>query len=147
MQDRLYAILYRSSALIPERSADEIAMRDTAIARNAAAHITGLLHREDDIFYQWLEGPEAAVDTVFGSITRDPRHHSLEVLSRQPLAHRHFPDWSMGYTSVNAISLFDWASTREISLRVADGASILRFLQECSFILKGQSSGHQAARP
>ncbi|MBL3675403.1 BLUF domain-containing protein [Paracoccus aerius] len=36
-------------------------MLATSRRKNTAAGLTGFLHRESDIYYQWLEGPEDEV--------------------------------------------------------------------------------------
>ena len=51
---------------------------------------------------QALEGPDAAVESVFASIEADPRHTEVEVLHRGPIRERAFEDWSMGFRNVSA---------------------------------------------
>lgn len=52
----LTAILYRSDALTAEGSATDRQILAEARRRNTAVNVTGFLHRESDVFYQWLKG-------------------------------------------------------------------------------------------
>jgi hypothetical protein len=46
-----------------------------SIPANRKARITGLLVAHKGWFVQALEGPRAAVETLFTAIAADPRHH------------------------------------------------------------------------
>ena len=63
---------------------------------NAAANVTGLLLYDGHRFLQALEGPEAAVQTTFDRIHKDPRHFALVQLARESITERSFPNWAMG---------------------------------------------------
>ena len=128
----LSALLYRSSALIPERSADERLILDAALSRNARLDVTGYLHREVDLFFQWLEGPPASVDAIFASIERDPRHEGIQVLFHGSVPHRRFQGWAMGYTSRHSISMLDWAADLGLPINSLDQSGIIRFLEHCA---------------
>ncbi|MGI4802969.1 MAG: BLUF domain-containing protein [Janthinobacterium lividum] len=64
---------------------------------NAPVGITGALLFSTDCFAQTLEGPMAAVETVFERIQRDPRHCEPIILQAGPVDAREFGDWSMAY--------------------------------------------------
>ena len=110
-----YALLYRSLATTPFSDLELRALSTRAAQRNARGEITGLLlHGQMEhvpglpgAFVQWIEGPEAAVRTLYTSIQLDPRHHQLEVLSEGPAlrsaarAGRLFPDWAMEFESIS----------------------------------------------
>jgi MerR family transcriptional regulator, light-induced transcriptional regulator len=68
---------------------------DHARARNHANSITGLLVYDHGCFFQWLEGPAAAVAEIWASIQRDPRHGNVEVLGEKPITKRLFSEWDM----------------------------------------------------
>ncbi len=57
--------------------------------------ITGSLICRHDLYLQLLEGPQAAVEARYQSISRDDRH--LEVVKRvsRPVQERLFPTWAM----------------------------------------------------
>lgn len=128
----LIAILYRSEALTKAGSGEDTRILTAAQGRNRSLLVTGFLHRENDVFYQWLEGPAAAVRTVFASIAADPRHRDIRKLSEFTIDERSFPRWSMAYSDGSATSLFDWAAKAGISLHMVQPDRILAFLQYCS---------------
>lgn len=63
---------------------------------NLACDVTGLLVVGGKRFLQALEGPDAAVQTTFDRIHRDPRHFAVVQLARETIGERQFPGWSMG---------------------------------------------------
>lgn len=132
MAMRYMALLYRSEALTPKGGAAERDILVTSRRNNAAASLTGFLHRESDIYYQWLEGPEAEVLETFDRIRSDDRHGDVEVLDRQQMATRSFPSWSMGYGNSKTTSLFDWAASRDVPLHPPRASDILAFMKECA---------------
>ena len=69
-----------------------------ARARNADLGVTGVLAATTGNFAQILEGPEAALDALMGSIYRDPRHRDVTVLRVTGISRRSFADWSMAYS-------------------------------------------------
>ena len=72
-----------------------------ALARSAAEYnrqndITGLLLANGGLFFQILEGPRNAVESLFERIRVDPRHGNVIVLSEEfGNFIRICPDWSM----------------------------------------------------
>jgi len=49
--------------------------------RNNAIHgITGLLVHDAGLYFQWLEGPQKALQNLMAKICKDPRHDSLVIL-------------------------------------------------------------------
>ena len=59
--------------------------------------IAGLLLHHNGRILQVLEGPQDAVKLLFKKISRDQRHHSIELLYSNPCREPVFDDWSMGY--------------------------------------------------
>jgi hypothetical protein len=66
-----------------------------ATRNNARLNITGALICREDLFLQWLEGPDDAVTDLFARIARDPAHTDVKILSEGKVAQRLFPDWAM----------------------------------------------------
>lgn len=78
----IYRLIYFSVNMMPFGDPVAIGMPglvNAARARNAACGITGVLYSDGAYFSQLLEGPQAAVETVFASICRDPRHQAVRV--------------------------------------------------------------------
>lgn len=69
----------------------------TTRERNHAARLTGMLLYAGGHFIQTLEGPEEAVDAALARIEHDARHRNMEIVLREEIAERTFPDWSMGF--------------------------------------------------
>ena len=95
----LYALLYRSHSLIAPANAErELAhILKGARAKNASLGVTGALMLYDDWFAQVLEGPEAAVTTLFESIREDKRHNGVEVIEQGGAKTRAFERWAMAH--------------------------------------------------
>ena len=62
---------------------------------NTRDGITGALICREDIYLQWLEGPEDKVRQAVDRIARDDRHLEVRVHVAEPAAERVFGDWAM----------------------------------------------------
>ena len=83
--------------------------------RNNPRHdITGALICRSDMYLQLIEGPPAAIDSLYARIAADDRHGDVRLLLTDDVDHRMFPDWAM--LDDEAPSLF-WSPAD-----VADGA-------------------------
>jgi hypothetical protein len=69
----------------------------TSRRNNGAVHVTGLLLFNGKRFLQLLEGPKAAVATVYGRILRDDRHYAVVKLSEREIDEREFGGWDMAF--------------------------------------------------
>ena len=93
--DDLRFLLTRSRARVDCRSSDAAEIYLSARRNNQSAGVTGFLHREDDIFVQYLEGRAPILTGLLAGLRRDWRHGTLEVLRRDTLHRRLFRDWDM----------------------------------------------------
>ena len=59
--------------------------------------ITGLFIYSDQDILQVLEGPNAAVTSLFNKISKDKRHTAMILLAEETIQNRYFPDWQMGF--------------------------------------------------
>ncbi|TYP66973.1 FAD-dependent sensor of blue light [Stutzerimonas stutzeri] len=108
-------VLYRSSA---RAGLDGSAMQDilrTARHRNQSLGLTGCLHHEDGLFFQWLEGPADGLRKVVASLMDDDRHRDFEILDQGALDHRRFQDWRMRFSDRDRASLMDWFARSDSS--------------------------------
>ncbi len=62
---------------------------------NARDNITGALICRADLYLQWLEGPQAAVEATYAKIIKDDRHLDIVRRITRPSSTRMFPEWSM----------------------------------------------------
>lgn len=65
--------------------------------RNQREGVTGVLLYADGTFLQYIEGPAQGLLRVYEAILRDPLHHHIFEMLREPLAQREFGQWAMGY--------------------------------------------------
>ncbi len=101
MSTELYKIVYCSRNLVagdPEQRDAEIAqILDTARRNNSRNGITGALLFNSGCFAQVLEGPRAAIETIFERIQCDQRHNDVAVLESGSATERSFPEWAMAH--------------------------------------------------
>ena len=57
--------------------------------------ITGALICRADLYLQWLEGPQPAVEATYAKIVKDDRHLDIVRRLTRPATERMFPQWSM----------------------------------------------------
>ena len=75
--------------------------RSTASSSSAQRHnltcgITGVLVFGSGVFFQWIEGPAAAVRKLMASLHRDPRHYDIISLDQsEEKRERLYPNWQM----------------------------------------------------
>lgn len=93
-------VLYRSQAKIPRASLEETTLILDARAANRDHGITGYLYREGDVFAQYLEGEDAIVRKLYGSIRRDIRHEGVMLLADEAIETRTYVDWPMGFAEL-----------------------------------------------
>ncbi len=103
--DPLSRLVYRSQAVEPFTPNTLDALLRRARLHNAEHRISGLLLYSEGQFLQVIEGPEPALNRLYGLIQADPRHYDVLTLSHEPVQTRAFPDWRMGYLPVEAATL------------------------------------------
>ena len=96
----LRQIVYGSRQVFPFEGLGLVSLLAEARAYNARHAITGVLLHANGMFVQCLEGPSAAVASLYERIVHDPRHADIVLLQSVPLSQRHFGDWWMGCARV-----------------------------------------------
>ena len=92
---------------------------------NARDDITGALICRADLYLQWLEGPQAAVEATYAKILKDDRHLDIVRRITRPAITRMFPEWSMRDDPAEG-----WLWTQdEIDGGVMDRADAVEFIQ------------------
>lgn len=88
--------------------------------KNKKYSVTGMLLYCQGTFMQVLEGDESSVDLIYKAIELDTlRHKNIIKLASGTIEQRNFPDWSMGFASVNSETLQEiegFLSSPELSL-------------------------------
>ena len=95
----LHHIIYQSHMVSKDESVVKEVLQ-TALWHNPRKGITGMMLYADGDVLQVLEGESSEIKSLFARIERDPRHNQVFVVLNEPLATRHFPDWSMGYRRI-----------------------------------------------
>lgn len=129
----LVRLLYASraaEALTPE-AVDGI----LAVSRkdNPALGITGLLCYSGDIFMQVLEGGRDAVSQLYNTISADPRHHDVVLLSYEEITERRFAGWTMGQVNlarVNPSILLKYSERPVLNPYAVSGKVSIALLEE-----------------
>ncbi|MGR6743206.1 BLUF domain-containing protein [Microbacterium sp. F1-18] len=96
----LLSVLYTSNAQAPFGDDELAALLEQSRASNADRDLTGMLLYRGGRFVQVLEGPEQTVRDLIATIREDSRHSGMRVLIEQPIAHREFREWTMGYQPI-----------------------------------------------
>ena len=103
----LVRLLYASRS---DREIDDALV--TSILESSQKHnsehgITGILctYPQGKVFLQVLEGGRAAVNALYQSIVRDPRHRDVTLLHYAEVPERRFASWRMGSINLNRVNL------------------------------------------
>jgi Sensors of blue-light using FAD len=107
MRATLHHLIYASRASATFREHDIPAILTTARVNNASVEVTGILLYIEGSFFQILEGPKEAVEKLFDRIHVDSRHALVTRIISEPIAHRSFGDWTMGYSSLGLTEVGD----------------------------------------
>lgn len=94
-------LIYISVATKPLTEAELVELLNKSRSNNERDGLTGMLLYKDERFMQVLEGEKAAVMATFARIKSDPRHHDVIVLLEGELAERDFPQWWMGFKTLD----------------------------------------------
>ncbi|MCC3860563.1 BLUF domain-containing protein [Pseudemcibacter aquimaris] len=90
---------------------------EVAVSNNQKSDITGILLYARACFFQIIEGPDEAIDTLFAKIQKDGRHHAVTKVIDEQITERSFADWSMAGLALD-ISLTKHDAISELSDQV-----------------------------
>jgi uncharacterized membrane protein (DUF373 family) len=94
-------LTYASTASQEWSPEDLLKLLKQARTNNGAKNITGILLYSNGTFFQVLEGEEAAVENLYRTIEKDPRHKNCTIIERLNITERAFPYWSMGFEKID----------------------------------------------
>lgn len=107
----LQSLIYRSSTDLTPFDAGYQRILSRSRMRNRDLLLTGYLHWEDGIFYQYIEGPAAPLLIVEQIILSDQLHRNITILRRGEMPTRQFEGWSMAASTSEEKSLFGFLAT------------------------------------
>ena len=99
----MHQIIYSSAATVPFSDNDLAMLLLRARNNNERMGVTGLLLCHEGSFLQVLEGEQAALDSLFVTISADKRHDRIVKLLGREVEERQFDAWKMGFVSMSAI--------------------------------------------
>ncbi len=107
MASSIYRLVYYSRNYIASDDSTFAANVDQILAKsrlnNQRDEITGALLFNAGCFAQVLEGPLDTVEAAFERIQQDERHGDVSLLALNPIEHRSFPNWAMGFIGTSKI--------------------------------------------
>ncbi|MCE7506503.1 BLUF domain-containing protein [Polynucleobacter sp. IMCC30063] len=103
----LVSLSYVSELKQPLETLELMQLVDLAIARNSSLNITGVLSCEGNRFCQIIEGPAAAIETLWSSIKNDQRHYNIFTLGTKKIKQRAFANWSMRLIDSKKMATFN----------------------------------------
>ena len=98
---KIYFLIYVSIASDDLSESRLVEILKVSRANNTRDDITGMLLYKERRFMQLLEGPESAVCDAYRRIAQDVRHHEPTILLEGTTDERDFPDWTMGFQSLD----------------------------------------------
>ena len=96
----LVELIYTSLSRAQNENEDVRDILASSERNNATNSVTGLLLFDGGRYIQILEGEREKVETLFGIISEDARHHNLELLHKGDIASRSFQTWRMAYETL-----------------------------------------------
>jgi hypothetical protein len=95
-------IIYISTATRHLSENDLLELLKVSRQNNAERGLTGILLYAEGSFIQVLEGDDQPLYEVFHAIKHDYRHKNIIAMPEREILKRNFPEWTMGFKSVNA---------------------------------------------
>ena len=100
----MHQIVYVSSETQKFSAAQLVELLELSRQRNHDNGITGVLLYLNGNFIQLLEGEKEAIHSTFVRIEADERHRGVNTLWDAACEQRDFPDWSMGFETLEGPS-------------------------------------------
>lgn len=125
-------VVYESEATTALSSGDVFRIVETSSKNNLENDLTGCLIYKDARFFQMLEGPQDAVDTLLARLRKDPRHTNIEVLISAQISRRSFPNWRMKRVAASSTASLDVISPDLSKTATGVRQAVIEFLKGAS---------------
>ena len=129
----LVRLMYASRAAESVNAETLSTILRVSVAGNPGIGVTGVLCHANGVFLQVLEGGRAQVNTLYNRITRDPRHHAVELLTYTEIAERRFAGWAMGQVKLSRLNpalLLKYSETATLDPFVVSGSVSMALFDE-----------------
>jgi hypothetical protein len=107
IQPLLERLVYKSRATEPMGTLELFNLLNQSRQKNARLGITGHLLYADGMFTQCIEGTTAAIEDLWLSLSKDPRHDAITIVDRSTVYERRFEEWSMAFSSYRYLNAFN----------------------------------------
>lgn len=101
----MYYTIYSSTGTKQFTEDELTAILSKSVSNNIRDSITGMLLFHEGSFIQLLEGEEQIIHETYKRIIADSRHKDVITIASGGLEQRNYPDWAMGFKSINAEAL------------------------------------------
>lgn len=99
----MICIVYISSAKLGLTHGEILNIVADSRINNEKQGLTGLLLFNSGTFMQLVEGEESNVDVLYRKIEKDRRHTDMKLLLKEPITHRNFSNWTMGFKNIEKL--------------------------------------------
>jgi hypothetical protein len=131
----VFSTVYVSTSTVPFWDAEIAALLAQSRENNTKLDLTGILLFKNGQFMQALEGPEKTVRSLIETISKDPRHTDVRILSEEEIEVRQFPSWTMGYRGVTDRSITEIPGYDKFFETAAGGTSSWATPSRARFLL------------
>jgi hypothetical protein len=97
-------IVYVSLSSVPGDGADLAGILNQSRHNNAIDGVTGILWSDGRSFLQVLEGTEDSISACLVRISKDGRHHSINMLLDRQIEFHEFGGWNMVHRRTNEVT-------------------------------------------
>ncbi|WP_052417217.1 BLUF domain-containing protein [Cellvibrio mixtus] len=99
----MICVVYISSAKLGLTHSEIINIVEDSRINNEKNGLTGVMLFNSGNFMQLLEGEDSTVDALYKKIEKDRRHTEVKLLLREPITHRNFSNWTMGFKNIEKL--------------------------------------------
>ncbi|RYY03259.1 MAG: BLUF domain-containing protein [Gammaproteobacteria bacterium] len=97
----MICMVYISSAILGLNDRQIANIVRTSQINNEQLGITGILLYNNGNFMQLIEGEEEKVEALYEKVRGDRRHTGVTLLLKEPITHKNFDNWVMGYRNID----------------------------------------------
>lgn len=98
----MFSLCYVSAASTRLSEDQLLNLLNTCQKNNSEIDVTGLLlYNGQGTYIQVLEGEQPVIEALYDKIQDDTRHHRVNCIGKKSIEQRSFPNWSMGFKSLN----------------------------------------------
>jgi hypothetical protein len=129
----LVRLLY-ASRVVGDTMCDTVqAIMQQSREHNPQHGITGVLCHTDTVFMQVLEGGREAVNHLYASILKDPRHSDVVLLHYEEINERRYSGWTMGQANLSKVNrgiLLRYSECAELNPHAMSGKNALALIND-----------------